>query len=146
MESVKFLTEAERQRIRSAVASAEKLTSGEIRVYMEDECPPDVLGRAAFIFDHLKMSQTELRNGVLIYIAVKDHMLAIIGDAGIHEKVGADFWEEIKERMTRRFHDKQYTEGIVEAVGAAGKALSVYFPFSGDDRNELPDDIILGGL
>jgi uncharacterized membrane protein len=146
MESVKFLTEAERRSIRLAVASAEKLTSGEIRVYMEDECPPDVLGRAAFIFDQLKMSQTELRNGVLIYIAVKDHMLAIIGDSGIHEKVGSDFWEEIKERMTRRFHDKEYTDGIIEAVAAAGKALSVYFPLGGNDRNELPDDIILGGL
>jgi uncharacterized membrane protein len=144
METPKFLSEADRSRVKKAVEQAESITSGEIRVYMEDECPDDYLGRAAFIFEKLGMTQTELRNGVLIYIAVKDHVLAIIGDSGIHVKVGELFWEEIKEQMMQRFKKGEYADGIVEAVHAAGKALSNYFPPNREDKNELPDDITFG--
>lgn len=144
METPKFLSEQDRSRVKKAVEQAESVTSGEIRVYMEDECPDDYLGRAAFIFEKLGMTQTELRNGVLIYIAVKDHVLAIIGDSGIHAKVGDMFWEEIKEQMMQRFKKGEYADGIVEAVHAAGKALSSYFPHNREDKNELPDDITFG--
>jgi len=144
MSAARFLTEDDRLRVRRAVEEAEKMTSGEIRVYMEDECPPDYLGRAAFIFDKLGMSQTDLRNGVLIYIAAKDKVLAIIGDEGIHKKVGDNFWEEIKAQMIKKFAAGLYAEGIVDAVTAAGRALSSYFPYNGDDKNELPDDITFG--
>jgi uncharacterized membrane protein len=144
MTKPQFLSEEERRAVRKAVEEAEKLTSGEIRVYMENDCPEDYLGRAAYIFEKLGMTQTDLRNGVLIYIAIKDHVLAIIGDAGIHEKVGSDFWEEIKQEMTLRFKAGEYATGIINAVHAAGKALSNYFPYSAIDRNELPDDITFG--
>jgi uncharacterized membrane protein len=144
METPKFLAESDRSRVRKAVEQAEAITSGEIRVYMEDECPEDYIGRAAFIFEKLGMTQTALRNGVLIYIAVKDHVLAIIGDSGIHAKVGDLFWEEIKLKMMQRFKNGEYADGIVEAVHAAGKALSQYFPPNSDDKNELPDDITFG--
>ena len=144
MSKPQFLSEEERRAVRKAVEEAEKLTSGEIRVYMENECPEDYLGRAAFIFEKLGMTQTDLRNGVLIYIAVKDQVLAILGDAGIHEKVGSDFWEEIKHEMTLRFKEGEYATGIINAVHAAGKALGTYFPYTSIDRNELPDDITFG--
>ena len=144
MSKTQFLSEDERKAIRSAVEEAEKLTSGEIRVYMENECPENYMGRAAYIFEKLGMTQTDLRNGVLIYIAIKDHVLAILGDAGIHEKVGDDFWEEIKQEMTERFKAGEYATGIINAVHAAGKALGSYFPYISNDRNELPDDITFG--
>lgn len=139
-----LLSEEERIAVRNAVEEAEKLTSGEIRVYMEEECPADYLGRAAFIFEKLGMTETELRNGVLIYIAVKDQILAIIGDSGIHEKVGDNFWEEIKQEMMLQFRNGAYAAGIIHAVKAAGAALGRYFPYQADDRNELPDDITFG--
>lgn len=144
MKSSDFLSEADRARVKKAVQQAERITSGEIRVYMEEESPENFLGRAAFIFEKLGMTQTELRNGVLIYIAVKDKVLSIIGDAGIHEKVGDNFWEEIKENMLKHFSKGNYTDGIVEAVNSAGVALQHYFPSQADDKNELPDDITFG--
>ena len=99
MKAESLFQEADRIRIREAVTNAELETSGEIRVFMEDECKDNVLDRAAFIFAQLEMNATELRSGVLIYLAVDDRKFCIIGDAGIHQKVGNNFWEEITTEM-----------------------------------------------
>jgi len=139
-----LFSDEDRQRIKTAIENAESLTSGEIRVYIEDECRVSVLDHSAFIFSELKMHNTELRNGVLIYLAVKDNKFAIIGDAGIHAKVGDAFWNTIKEDMFQYFKKREFTDGLVKGINDAGKALGVYFPRSLDDNNELSDDIIFG--
>ncbi len=139
-----LFSDEDRQRIKTAIENAESLTSGEIRVYIEDECRVSVLDHSAFIFSELKMHNTELRNGVLIYLAVKDNKFAIIGDAGIHAKVGDAFWNTIKEDMFQYFKKREFTDGLVKGINDAGKALGAYFPRSLDDNNELSDDIIFG--
>lgn len=136
--------DAARMRIRKAVSEAELLTSGEIRVYIEDESRGDVLDRAVFVFEQLGMHKTALRNGVLIYLAVQDHRFAIIGDAGIHEKVGHDFWDTVKEEMGNHFRSGRFAEGIVLGVTRAGEKLQHFFPRKKGDVNELPDDMIFG--
>lgn len=136
--------EATRLRIRQAVSQAEMLTSGEIRVYIEDESRGDALDRAVFVFEQLGMHKTALRNGVLIYLALKDHCFAVIGDAGIHEKVGPDFWDSVKEEMGSHFRNGNFTEGIVSGVARAGEKLQQFFPRNSGDVNELPDDLIFG--
>ena len=137
--------EADRIRIREAVTNAELETSGEIRVFMEDECKDNVLDRAAFIFAQLEMNATELRSGVLIYLAVDDRKFCIIGDAGIHQKVGNNFWEEITTEMGVFFKSNLFVDGIEYAVRKVGEQLSSHFPFHKDDVNELPNDIVFGG-
>ena len=72
-----------------AIQTAEKNTSGEIRVHLEQVCKGDPCLRAAYVFSKLGMFRTKDRNGVLIYLALKSHKFAIIGDSGINEKVGA---------------------------------------------------------
>jgi uncharacterized membrane protein len=143
MKAADFFDDAARENIRAAVESAEKLTSGEIRVYIEDQSKIDVLDRAAAVFAELNMHKTEQRNGVLIYIAFADRKFAVIGDAGIHTIVGQDFWESVKEIMLNRFKENKFTEGITAAVKEAGKVLVQHFPYKGDDINELPDDAMI---
>jgi uncharacterized membrane protein len=145
MKAQELFQEADRKRIQQAVHNAELVTSGEIRVFMEDECKNDVLDRAAFIFAQLEMHDTDLRNGVLIYLAVEDRKFCIIGDAGIHGIVGNNFWEEITGRMGVYFRENHFADGIEYAVGKVGEQLSAHFPRSKDDINELPDDIVFGG-
>lgn len=135
----------EREAVRQAVHEAELLTSGEIRVFIEDECKDDVLDRASFVFAELEMQNTEQRNGVLIYLAVQDHKFAIIGDAGIHAKVGGQFWNQVKDRMLEHFKGGQLLDGILYGVREAGIRLQEYFPRQHDDSNELPNDLIMGG-
>src|SRR5699024_8661510 len=96
-------TESEKEAITQAIKSAELNTSGEIRVHIENHCKDEVLDRAAEIFEVLKLHKTALRNGVLFYMAIKDHKFAILGDKGINEKVPEHFWDNIKEHMAGRF-------------------------------------------
>jgi len=139
-----FFTEAEHKQITDAVKDAELNTSGEIRVHIEMSCKEDVLDRAAFIFKELKMHKTELRNGVLFYISVDDHKLAILGDAGINAKVPKDFWSEIKDFLISEFRKGNYAKGLSEGIIKAGEQLKQHFPYQKDDVNELSNEISYG--
>lgn len=142
MASAKDLfTEAQRNTIVAAIQEAEKQTSGEIRVHIENTVKEDPLDRAVDLFYQLDMNQTALRNGVLIYLAVKDRQLAIIGDKGINEVVEEGFWDHIKDTMIAHFKEGQFTEGLSAGIAMAGEALRAYFPYQEDDKNELSDDI-----
>jgi len=135
---------AEELRIENAIAQAELQTSGEIRVHIDNKCKENVLDRAAFLFEELEMHQTELRNGVLIYIAIQDKKLAIIGDSGINSKVEKDFWNEIKTQMINDCVEEHFVDAIVNAVLSTGKQLTTHFPYQKDDQNELPNQISFG--
>jgi len=100
----------------AAIQEAEKSTSGEIRIHFDRHCGSSALESATHTFSRLGMSQTALKNGVLIYVALEDKKLAIIGDQGINEKVPADFWDNIKDRMIERFRAGEICEGVCEAV------------------------------
>jgi len=87
------------------------------------------------------MQKTELRNGVLFYLAFEDRKFAILGDAGINAKTGNDFWDAIKEEMAKAFINGHFTDGLVSGILKAGEQLKVHFPYQLNDVNELPDDI-----
>lgn len=139
-----FFTSEQKMAITDAIKQAELNTSGEIRVHIEDKCKGDVLDRASFIFEKLKMHKTQLRNGVLFYLAVKNKKFAILGDAGINAVVPGDFWNEIKNTITDFFKQEQYAEGLAKGIIMAGEQLKSHFPYQSDDINELPDDISFG--
>ena len=134
--------EEDRQQILKVIAEAEKNTSGEIRLFIEDECGENVLDRAAFIFEEIGMFKTKYRNGVLFYLAFESRQFAILGDQGIHSKVKDDFWHEIKACMANLFTTGEFAKGLTIGIEMAGKALQKYFPFQSDDNNELSDDIL----
>jgi uncharacterized membrane protein len=139
-----FFTPEEQENIKQAIIAAELETSGEIRVHIENSCKGDVLDRAAYVFHHLKMTRTHLRNGVMIYLAVKHRKFAIIGDKGINHVVPANFWDDIKEGMLDFFRKEEFAEGLCYAIKATGEQLKKYFPRQQDDIDELPDDISFG--
>ncbi|GAO28170.1 TPM domain-containing protein [Geofilum rubicundum] len=142
--AAKLFTEQEKESIVKAVKTAELNTSGEIRVHVERTCPEDVLDRAAFVFEKLKMHQTELRNGVLFYLTVDDHQMAVLGDAGINAKVPEGFWDEIKETMLGLFKQGDLAGGLEKGILMAGEQLKAFFPHQSDDVNELSDEISFG--
>ena len=144
MNARKFFGEEDQAAIKDAIMQAEKNTSGEIRVHIEDSFKGDVLDQAAFIFKMLKMHETEQRNGVLIYLAVKNRKFAIIGDAGINAVVPAGFWDRVSEIMTKHFRDGRFTEGLVDGIKLTGEKLVEFFPFLKNDTNELSDEISFG--
>jgi uncharacterized membrane protein len=141
-----FFTDAEKTLIVRAIQAAEQETSGEIRLFVESHCRyVDPLDRAAEVFATLKMEQTDARNAVLVYVALKDRQLALLGDKGIHEKVGNAFWNEKVKLILSHFNKADYAEGLQHIMKEIGEALRLHFPYDKDtDKNELPDDIVFG--
>lgn len=141
-----FFSHDEQERIVNAIRLAEQQTSGEIRVYTESRCRfVDPIDRAAEVFWGLKMDMTKDRNGVLVYIAMKDRQFAILADQGIHEKVGQTFWNEEVSVMKKHFINALPADAIEAVITDVGQALRTHFPFDrATDKNELPDDLVFG--
>jgi uncharacterized membrane protein len=141
-----FFTEEEKQQLIQAIKLAEQKTSGEVRVFIESKCRfVDALDRAREIFFKLEMDHTEQRNATLVYVAVNDHQAAVFGDEGIHQKVGAQYWQDIVTKMLLQFRQQNLSDGICQAITDLGQALQFYFPYNRDtDKNELPDEIVFG--
>lgn len=138
------MDKTQEKRILAAIQEAERNTSGEIRIHLENHCKATPYERAVELFEKLGMTKTELRNGVLVYVALKDHQLAIIGDQGINEKVPGNFWESEIELMKGFFAKGEIAEGLAQGVLAVGEQLKRHFPYATTDKNELQDDISYG--
>lgn len=141
-----LFNEEEQERVVHAINVAENLTSGEIRVVVENVVGQDTTAfdKAKSYFEKLNMHKTVQRNGVLIYLAIADHQFAIIGDAGINKVVPDNFWEITKDKMLFHFRQGNYVRGLVGGIQEAGEQLRQYFPRQDDDINELPNDIHFG--
>ncbi|TRW25190.1 TPM domain-containing protein [Flavobacterium zepuense] len=139
-----FLNADDEQAIIAAIQQAEKNTSGEIRIHIENESEKPPLERAQEVFHVLGMDATTARNGVLFYIGINTRTFAIIGDEGIDKAVESDFWDCTKDVVLSHFKENRIKEGLVEGILRAGDRLKQYFPFSDDDKNELPDTISRG--
>lgn len=141
MDARKFFTTEQQHEIVEAIRQAEANTSGEIRVHIENHCRGDIMDRSAMVFNILKMNETAERNGVLIYLAIKDKKFSIIGDEGINKMVEHDFWNDVKDMMAGHFRSGNFTESIIQGVLRVGEKLKTFFPHKSDDINELSDDI-----
>lgn len=139
-----FLTATQEQAIVLAIKNAEKNTSGEIRVHIEKTTEKPPMERALEVFYALKMDATELKNGVLIYIAVESKKFAILGDEGINKLVPENFWETEKQIILTHFKNNEFTLGLVTAIEEVGNKLKQFFPYQSDDTNELSDEISKG--
>jgi len=138
------LSKKEEKKIIKAIQEAERNTSGEIRVHIDAEPSENHLDMAVSVFQSLKMNETRHRNGVLFHVSPKDHNFTVIGDIGIDAVTPDDFWDEIKQKVIKKFKKEKYAKGLVKGIEMAGVALQKYFPYQNDDKNELPDEISWG--
>lgn len=137
-----YISTQDEKEIINAIKQAEKNTSGEIRVHLENKCPEeDAFDRALEVFEKLNMHKTELQNGVLFYVALEDHQFVICGDKGINDAVENNFWDATKDIVISHFKEEKYKQGLVEGILKAGEELKENFPYQSDDINELSDDI-----
>ncbi|HPJ54110.1 MAG TPA: TPM domain-containing protein [Flavobacteriales bacterium] len=139
-----FLDTSGRAQVREAIGAAERRTSGELRVHLEDHIEEDVLDHAAYVFEELGMHRTRDRNGVLVYVAVADRQVAVLGDSGINEQVPDGFWTDVVGLLKLHFAAGRHAEGLVEAVHLIGEKLSSFFPLREDDTNELSNEVSIG--
>ena len=136
-----FLNQLRHDGIVAAICEAEKKTSGEIRVFISHKEVKEPVAAAQSEFERLGMAKTRERNGVLIFVAPQSCSFAVIGDEAVHRKCGDTFWQELAAEMTGHFKRGEFTQGIIHGVRKAGDLLAQHFPYSPDDRNELPDAV-----
>ena len=141
MKEKAFIEQLQNDRIVAAVREAESKTSGEIRVFISRKETSDPLAAAQAEFNRMGMTNTAERNGVLIFVAPRSQKFAILGDKGIHERCGEEFWSQVAEQMAAHFRKSEFTEGIVCAIQKAGTLLTEHFPRRADDKNELSDAV-----
>lgn len=139
--AITILNREEDRRVVEAIKQAELNTSGEIKVHIENHCKGDVEQRSLYVFNRLKLNETKLHNGVLIYLAVKDRKFAILGDEGINNVVENGFWNDVKDLMLSHFKESRFTEGLEQGIQRCGEKLKTFFPYQSDDVNEIPDEI-----
>jgi len=141
MRTKNFVAKLDHERIVRAIAAAEQQTSGEIRVFVQHGEVADAIEAAQGRFERLGMTATSERNGVLIFVAPRSQMFAVIGDSGIHERCGDEFWQRLVEAMRQHFRAENFTDAVVHAIDRTGELLSQHFPRRSDDRNELPNEV-----
>lgn len=140
-----LFSKEEEARITEAIRLAERGTTGEIRMYVEDFCLRDhPVERAAEVFQLFGMYNTAARNAVLIYLAEKSRNFAFWGDTGIHDRVGFQFWTEEKQLLREHLQRDEGAEGLCMVIRQIGEKLRTHFPGDDINDNELPDDIIYG--
>ncbi len=139
-----MFNENDKKTIVDAITKAELNTSGEIRVHIDKKCKIDPIDKAIEVFEKLGMQNTELRNGVLIYVATSNKKLAIIGDEGINNAVSENFWDDIKDEMISHFKNGDFTAGLSNGIIKSGQQLKKHFPYQSDDVDELSNEISFG--
>lgn len=145
MRTKEFISKLDHDRIVGAIKAAEAKTSGEIRVYVQrGELAADPVTTAQGKFQQLGMQATKERNGVLIFVLPRARKFAVIGDEGVHQKCGDQFWQQLVERMRAHFQKENFTGALVEAIEETGKLLATHFPKTGSAQNELSDEIVEG--
>jgi len=140
----RVLTPADLDRIAAAVRAAEAGTGAEIRVHLDARCPGDPLARAVAVFERLGLTRKVERSGVLVYLALEDRKLAVIGDTGIHARVSEEYWASLSVRLADHCRAGRPAEGLVTVVGEVGALLARHFPRRPEDKNELDDEVSLG--
>lgn len=127
--------------ITQAIQAAEKATSGEIQVFVTRKKVADPYLAAQKVFEKIGLGKTKEKNAILFFIAESSKCFAIIGDIGIHQKVGPSFWDALRDKVSAHFSRAEFTQGICETIAACGESLQVFFPCSDKDINELPDHV-----
>lgn len=139
MKTKQFLNQLAEQEMIQAIIEAEKKTSGEIRVMISPKKIKEPIVFAQTQFLQAKMDRTTDRNAILIMIAPRSQNFAVVGDSGIHAKVGHAFWSEISQVISECFKKNEFHQGLLSGIKKAGDSLAQHFPRNPNDQNELLD-------
>ncbi|HEY1921630.1 MAG TPA: TPM domain-containing protein [Tepidisphaeraceae bacterium] len=133
MKHAHLIEKLDEPRILAAITAAEEKTSGMIRVMVSKRSHPDALAAAKKHFEALKMNRTPDRNAVLIFVAPKSQTFAVYGDAATHARVGAAFWNVLRDDIAAQLKEARFTDALVHGINKAGELLAEHFPRVGKD-------------
>jgi putative membrane protein len=89
------------------------------------------------------LRETRERTGVLIFVSLYERRVIVLGDAGIHARVGDAHWQRTRDAILDGVARGSVADGLVAGVRACGEVLAEHFPAQRGDLNELPDRLIV---
>jgi len=142
----RHFTPAILERIARRIEECERAHTGELMLAIEAVSPahePDTHLRALEVFGRLRVWDTPLNTGVLLYLALDRHSIEIIADRGVAAPDSA--WREVCERLRGHLRGGRFVEGILAAVDDIEAICARHCPAAGagDDVNGLPDQPVL---
>ena len=141
----KLMQIIDRERIKTAIQAAEHRTSGEICVSVAPFFWGSIDKAANKAFVRMGIARTKDRNGVLFFVVPSRRKFVVLGDSGIHERVGQEFWHRVVDVVAERFRQGDFTGGLVRGIEEVGERLASHFPYdAATDEDELPDDVDFG--
>src|SRR5215475_4531249 len=135
----KLLRVIDREKVKAAIEKAEHQTSGEICVSVAPLFWGSIEKAADKAFLRMGMTHTKERNGVLFFVVPSRRKFVVLGDQGIHDRVGQEFWESVAAIISGKFREGDFTGGLLNAIEKVGEELATHFPYDpATDKNELP--------
>ncbi len=136
--------------IEKAITASEKKHGGEIRLVVESGLHPyEILcnktprKRAIELFGRLNIWDTELNNGVLIYLLLADRDVEIVADRGINQHVTHAEWEKICRDMEVHLRAGDFEAGVQQGIAEISAHMQRHFPRKNSSKkpkkNELSD-------
>jgi uncharacterized membrane protein len=132
------------------VRHAESRHAGEIRFVVETALDVPELSRgisprhrAVQLFGQLGIWDTTHNNGVLIYVLMADHVVEIVADRGIAERIAQSEWDEVCRQMEQHYREQRFSDGSVAGVQGISRLLARHFPSGGPSADELPNQPLL---
>jgi len=136
-----LLSSQDQQRLLEKIGQIESRSSGEVRLHVTGRRVNDTLQAARKTFVALGMTRTRRRNGVLVFLSLPSRTFAIVGDEGIDRITGPDYWESLRDTMSKRFSAGGYADGLLDILDQVEAVLVEHFPYEEGDIDELSDDI-----
>jgi putative membrane protein len=102
-----------------------------------------VRARALRAFHEHGLQRTQEGTGVLVFASLFERRAVVLGDHGIHEKMGDD-WRKAVDAVAAGLKGGDPAQGFVDAVAICGARLAEHFPREAGERpprNELEDSI-----
>ena len=136
------------QRIAAAIARGEQQHRGQVCFAVESSLPVTAVlaGHGArrcanHAFAHLRVWDTAVNNGVLVYLLMADHQIEIVADRGLDGLVAPSQWEAVCQHMERCLRAGEAEAAALTGVEMVSALLAEHFPRTGADdaHNELPD-------
>ena len=107
------------------------------------EMREEVERRALESFQRYRIRTTRGGTGVLIYVSLYEHMVRVVGDDAVMEKVSQEDWEDICRLVVDGMKANRAAEGLMQAIHKSGELLTRHFPIRPGDHNELSNELIL---
>lgn len=107
------------------------------------ECHQEVENRSRQVFFDHRVHHTAGQNGVLLYVSLFEHRVAIVADQSVLDAITQPRVDQLCEDFTSRLKNGDLHQAFVDTIAELADLLAEKLPAKGDNRNELPDALVI---